>query len=102
VPVAKAAFAQRTTTEDRSAIPRKEARMIREGFETQYTREGEIRATGFGSEESAYKRLLLNLCKSGCKLPEIRISSSPLFTIVYYKVQGTQAEIEHFSKLVNG
>jgi hypothetical protein len=76
--------------------------MIRDayGHEPQYTCEGKISATGFGGKESAYERLLLNLCKSGCTLPEIRIVSSILGTIIFYKVQGTGAELDEFRSLV--
>lgn len=69
-----------------------------------YTLDGRVSASGLGSEKEAFKRLLFNLCKSGCTIPKIHVIPGGLLgsTTILYTVEGTAAELAIFRKEVEG
>lgn len=70
---------------------------------SRYTCDGQMRASGIGSLTDAYKRLLFNLCKSGCVLDSIEVVPAGLVsTLILYTVSGTEAELATFRREVNG
>ncbi len=70
--------------------------------ESRYTCEGQLTASGLGSVSDAYKRLLFNLCKSGCTLPKIHVIPGMLTTVILYTIEGTTSELAVFREAVNG
>ena len=83
-------------------INRGEERSANTAAESRYTIEGQLTASGLGSVGDAYKRLLFNLCKSGCTLPKIQVIPGLLTTVILYTIEGTRGELAVFREAVNG